>query len=257
MSQSEDYDLKAPGGKLRLFTEHALAAGASIEPTAAQAHYLLHVMRAKAGDTARLFNGSDGEWRAKIVQVSRRACVLQCEARIAAQSEVPDVWLAFAPIKKTPADYVAQKATELGVRVLQPVMTHRTIVARVNLDRLRANAIEAAEQSGRLSVPEVREAAELDALLKSWPKDRQLLFCDEGGDAPPIASALEKAKRGAWGVLTGPEGGFDNEERGLIRAQAFVVPVTFGPAHHARRYCGPGRACRLASPVRRLALTYL
>jgi 16S rRNA (uracil1498-N3)-methyltransferase len=229
MSQSEDYDLKAPGGKLRLFTEQALAADVAIEPTAPQAHYLLHVMRARVGDAVRLFNGSDGEWRAKIAQGSRRSCVLQCEARISEQSEVPDVWLAFAPVKKTPADYLVQKATELGVRVLRPVITHRTIVTRVNLERLRANAIEAAEQSGRLSVPEVREASELDALLKSWPKDRQILFCDEAGDASPIARSLEKAKRGAWGVLTGPEGGFDNEERGLIRAQAFVVPVKLGP----------------------------
>ncbi len=229
MSQSEDYDLKAPGGKLRLFVEAPLAAGAAVEPTQAQAHYLLHVMRARVGDAVRLFNGSDGEWRAKITQVSRRACVLQCEARIAAQAEVPDLWLAFAPVKKTPADYVAQKATELGVRVLQPVMTHRTIVARVNLERLRANAIEAAEQSGRLSVPEVREATELDALLKSWPKERQLLFCDEGGDAPAVADALAGQARGAWGVLTGPEGGFDDEERAFIRAHAFVTPVRLGP----------------------------
>ncbi len=229
MSQDKHYDLKAPGGKLRLFTEQALGPASAIEPTPAQSHYLLHVMRARAGDAVRLFNGRDGEWRAKLEQVSRRDCMLRCETRLAAQTEVPDLWIAFAPIKKTPAYYVAQKATELGVRVLQPVMTHRTIVGRVNLERLRANAIEAAEQSGRLSVPEVRAGVELAALLKHWPKERQLLFCDEGGDAPPIASALEKAKRGSWGVLTGPEGGFDDEERASIRAHAFVVPVSLGP----------------------------
>ena len=225
----EHYDLTAPGGKLRLYIDAPLAAGAVVQPSAPQAHYLLHVMRAREGDAVRLFNGRDGEWRAKLQQVSRRSCSLKCEARIAAQSEPPVLWLAFAPIKKTPADYVAQKATELGVRVLQPVITHRTIARRVNVDRLRANAIEAAEQSGRVSVPETRAAVELDALLKSWPKDRQLLFCDEGGDAPAIADALAKAKKGAWGVLTGPEGGFDDDERALIRAQAFVVPVTLGP----------------------------
>ncbi len=229
MSQSKDYDLKVPGGKLRLFTESALAAGASVVPTQAQAHYLLHVMRARAGDRVRLFNGRDGEWRAQLSQVARRACSLTCEAKIAAQMEVPDLWLAFAPIKKTPADYVAQKATELGVRVLQPVITHRTIVARVNLDRLRANAIEASEQSGRLSVPEVRDALELAALLKAWPKERHLLFCDEGGDAPAVADALAGQARGAWGVLTGPEGGFDDDERASIRAHAFVTPVRLGP----------------------------
>jgi 16S rRNA (uracil1498-N3)-methyltransferase len=256
----EHYDLTVPGGKLRLYIDAPLAAGAVVEPSAPQAHYLLHVMRAREGDAVRLFNGRDGEWRAKLQQVSRRSCSLKCEVRIAAQSEPPDLWLAFAPIKKTPADYVAQKATELGVRVLQPVITHRTIARRVNVDRLRANAIEAAEQSGRVSVPEVRAAIELDALLKSWPKDRQLLFCDEGGDAPAIADALQSVspspERGGlgrgrsdphpraaratspfqgeesfsqWGVLTGPEGGFDDDERALIRAQAFVVPVTLGP----------------------------
>jgi 16S rRNA (uracil1498-N3)-methyltransferase len=186
-------------------------------------------MRARENAAVRLFNGRDGEWRARVQDISRRACTLRCEARVAPQKDVPDLWLAFAPIKKTPADYVAQKATELGVGVLQPVITHRTIARRVNLERLRANAVEAAEQSGRVSVPEVHEACDLDTLLKSWPKERQLLFCDEGGEAPPIASVLEKAKHGAWGVLTGPEGGFDDEERAGIRAHGFVVPVTLGP----------------------------
>ena len=161
----------------------------------------------------------------------------------------------FAPIKKTPADYVAQKATELGVRVLQPVLTQRTIARRVNTDRMRANAIEAAEQSGRVSVPEIREPTSLEALLRSWPKDRRLVFCDEAGDAAPIADALASAKGGgtAWAVLTGPEGGFDPEERALVRANPSVVPVDARPAHHARRHGGACRARALASHHRRLA----
>jgi 16S rRNA (uracil1498-N3)-methyltransferase len=143
---------------------------------------------------------------------------------------VPDLWLAFAPIKKTPADYLAQKATELGVAVLQPVITNRTVARRVNLERMRANAIEAAEQSGRLSVPEIREPVSLDALLRSWPAGRRLLFCDEGGDAAAIANALDDVGDWTqWGVLTGPEGGFDPQERAAIRQCAFVVPVTLGP----------------------------
>jgi 16S rRNA (uracil1498-N3)-methyltransferase len=142
---------------------------------------------------------------------------------------VPDLWLAFAPIKKTPADYVAQKATELGTAVLQPVITHRTIARRVNLERLRANAIEATEQSERLTVPEIREPLTLNQLLESWPKDRRMLFCDEGGDAQPILDALRQSKAGPWGILTGPEGGFDPGERALLRNQPFVVPVTLGP----------------------------
>ena len=136
------------GGKVRLFfVDTPLSPGAEIEPSTGQAHYLLHVMRCCEGDHVRLFNGHDGEWSARVANVSRRSCLLICETTVAEQSAVPDLWLAFAPIKKTPADYVAQKATELGVRRLMPVLTNRTIARRVNSERLRANAIEAAEQS--------------------------------------------------------------------------------------------------------------
>jgi 16S rRNA (uracil1498-N3)-methyltransferase len=222
-------DLTYAGGKSRLFVESPLHRGARIVPDEGQAHYLLHVMRAREGARVLLFNGRDGEWQARIAEVTRRSGVLLCEAQVQAQANVPDLWLAFAPIKKTPADYVAQKATELGARVLQPVITHRTIARRVNLERLRANAIEAAEQSARLTVPEIREPLSLDALLQSWPTERRLLFCDEGGDAAPIAEALQQnAGTGSWGILTGPEGGFDPEERGSIRKHPFVLPVTLG-----------------------------
>src|SRR6185437_9394913 len=147
--------------------------------------YLLHVMRAKTGERVSLFNGRDGEWRAEIAEVAKRNCTLVCETQTAPQTHAPDLWLVFAPVKKTPADYLTQKATELGVRALQPVFTRRTIVTRVNTERMRANAIEASEQSGRLSVPEIREAMPLEKLLASWPRERRILFCDEAGDAPP------------------------------------------------------------------------
>ena len=223
-------DLAYAGGKLRLFTEARLGAGYRIAPGDGQAHYLLHVMRAREGARVLLFNGCDGEWQARIAEVTRRSCALVCESQTQTQADVPDLWLAFAPIKRTPADYVAQKATELGVRVLQPVFTRRTIARRVNLERLRANAIEASEQSGRLTVPEAREAVSLEVLLKSWPADRRLLFCDEGGDAAPVADALQNTQAiGAWGVLTGPEGGFDPEERNSIRSHPLVLAVTLGP----------------------------
>ena len=223
--------VEEPAGKVRLFVESPLAFGAKVVLTDAQAHYLLRVMRAGEGDRLLVFNGKDGEWRAQIVESNKRGASVRCEAQTAPQTDVPDLWLVFAPIKKTPADYVAQKATELGVRVLQPVLTWRTIARRVNTDRLRANAIEAAEQSGRVSVPEVREPTNLESLLKSWPKERRLVFCDEAGDAAPIAEALARAKGegAAWAVLTGPEGGFDPEERALVRANAFAVPVALGP----------------------------
>ena len=226
---SEMDELSEPGGKVRLYVEAALDAGAPVTPSDAQAHYLLHVMRAKQGDRVSLFNGRDGEWLANIAEVKKRSCELICEKRTHRQSDTPDVWLCFAPIKKTPADYVVQKATELGVAALVPVFTHRTIVARVNIGRMTANAIEAAEQSDRLTVPDIHAPQTLDKLLASWPRERRIVFCDEGGDAPPIADALSRAKASPWAILTGPEGGFDPAERDLARAQDFVMPVSLGP----------------------------
>jgi 16S rRNA (uracil1498-N3)-methyltransferase len=220
--------LTYPGGKLRLYVEAALSAGARLAPSEAQAHYLLHVMRARAGDRLALFNGRDGEWLARIAETSKRGCLLECESLLKPQSEVPDLWLVFAPVKKTPSDYLAQKATELGVRLLQPVITRRTIVTRVNLDRFKANAAEAAEQSGRLGVPEVREPLSFDKLLQSWPQERRILFCDEGGGTA-IAEALRSAPHGPWAVVTGPEGGFAPGEREALRALSCVTPVTLGP----------------------------
>lgn len=220
-------ELASPGGKVRLFVEAVLGEGARVQPSAAQSHYLLHVMRAHAGDRVSLFNGRDGEWLAYLAEANRRDCVLICEKQTAAQTVDDDLWLVFAPIKKTPADYVTQKATELGASCLQPVITRRTIVHRVNTVRMHANAVEAAEQSGRLTVPEIREPVELPRLLESWPRERRLLFCDEAG-APPILRALAERPAGPWSVLTGPEGGFDDTERTLIRALPSTVPVSLG-----------------------------
>jgi 16S rRNA (uracil1498-N3)-methyltransferase len=221
-------ELTEPGGGVRLYVEASLDAGLRVEADEGQAHYLVNVMRAKAGDGLSLFNGRDGEWRARIVEVKKRACVLECEALSAPQRSVPDVWLVFAPIKKTPADYVVQKATELGARVLQPVLTRRTIARRVNHERMRANAIEAAEQSGRTDVPETRELVEFERLLGGWPVERKILFCDEAGDAPAIATVLRDAAPGPWAIFTGPEGGFDPAERDRLCMLPQVVPVTLG-----------------------------
>ncbi|HEY1612973.1 MAG TPA: 16S rRNA (uracil(1498)-N(3))-methyltransferase [Rhizomicrobium sp.] len=220
-------ELLYPGGKVRLYVEAALGAGVHVAPDTQQTHYLLHVMRAGVGSHVRLFNGRDGEWLARIDSVTRRDCSLVCESRTAAQERSCDLWLLFAPVKKTPADYLAQKATELGVSALQPVFTRRTIVHRVNSERVRANAIEAAEQSGRLTVPEIREPVDLEKIVAQWPRDRRLLFCDEGG-APPMLEAIAGKTHGPWAVLTGPEGGFDPEERAMIRAMAAAVPVSLG-----------------------------
>jgi 16S rRNA (uracil1498-N3)-methyltransferase len=220
--------LTEAGGKTRLYVTGDLGANGTVALDEGPSHYLLHVLRAKPGNRVLLFNGRDGEWLAEIGQASKRGATAICLNRTRAQASEPDVWLAFAPVKKTPADYLVQKATELGASRLLPVFTRRTIVTRVNLERMAANAAEAAEQSERLTVPEFREAVNLDKLLASWPKERRLYFCDEGGDARPLAEVAHGAS-GPAAILTGPEGGFDPTERDMLRAQPFVVPVTLGP----------------------------
>jgi 16S rRNA (uracil1498-N3)-methyltransferase len=229
-------DLTYPGGKFRLFVTAPLGAGVSVVIEDGQAHYLLHVMRARPGDRLSLSNGHNGEWLAEVKETAKRTCTVECMAQIAPQTEVPDLWLVFAPIKKTPADYLTQKATELGVRVLVPVITRRTIVSRVNTERMRANAVEAAEQSGRVTVPEIREPVAFDKLLATWPAERRILFCDEAlapasgpSDCAPIADALRQLPKAPWAVFTGPEGGFDPAERAALRALAHVTPVSLGP----------------------------
>ncbi|MBV9549180.1 MAG: 16S rRNA (uracil(1498)-N(3))-methyltransferase [Alphaproteobacteria bacterium] len=219
-------ELTEAGGRIRLYVTADLAKDTSVTLSDGQGHYLLHVMRAEVGDCLRLFNGRDGEWAGEIMSAGKRGVTVTARARTAPQVEVPDLWLCFAPVKKTPSDYLAQKATELGVAKLQPVFTRRTIVTRVNQDRLLANVIEAAEQSDRLSVPEVAAPVMLEKMLSEWPEERTLYFCDEGGDACPMARVAILAP---VAILTGPEGGFDPAERALLRKRSFVVPVTLGP----------------------------
>jgi 16S rRNA (uracil1498-N3)-methyltransferase len=222
-------ELTEAGGKVRLYVTAELQAGAGVALDEGQAHYLIHVMRAKQGDHVSLFNGQDGEWLAEISDIAKRGVALTCRKQIAVQVGVPDIWLVFAPVKKTPADYMVQKATELGVARLQPVFTRRTIVARVNEERMAANAVEAAEQSGRLTVPDIGVPLALEKLLAAWPDERRLFFCDEGGDAKTVAQAARENSGLPVAILTGPEGGFDPAERAALRALPFVVPVTLGP----------------------------
>jgi 16S rRNA (uracil1498-N3)-methyltransferase len=216
------------GGKTRLYVTGDLGEGMTLALDEGQSHYLLHVLRAKSGNLVALFNGRDGEWLAELA-TTKRDVTATCRKQIEPQQGVPDIWLAFAPVKKTPSDYLVQKAVELGAGVLQPVFTRRTIVARINEERMAANAIEAAEQSGRLTVPEIRSPLTFDKLLANWPTDRRLLFCDEGGDAKAMTQAARESRGGPTGILTGPEGGFDPQERAALRALPFVVPVTLGP----------------------------
>src|SRR5437868_650232 len=164
---------------MRLFVEADLSAGIEAGLSEAQAHYLRHVMRREEGAALLLFNGRDGEWQARLSLRGKKAAVAEVGERAREQAAEPDVWLCFAPVKRARIDYIAEKATELGVAVLQPVITRHTNVERVNVERLRANAVEAAEQTERLTVPEVRAPLELMGLLGDWPAGRRLLMCDE------------------------------------------------------------------------------
>ncbi len=198
----------------------------------AQSHYLTHVMRLAEGDAVALFNGRDGEWRAVIAGGGRHAATLHCENQTRPQRTEPDVWLAFAPLKKTPTDFLIEKATELGASRLMPVFTRHTAAERVKVERLRAHAIEAAEQCERLSVPEVAEPVTLERLLADWPAGRRLLVLDETGGGRPIADVLAGSGDGpppVHGLLIGPEGGFAAAELDALRKLSFVTPLGVGP----------------------------
>ncbi len=186
------------------------------------------VLRLGPGEEIALFNGRDGEWRARIDTIGKGWASLQLTAQSLAQAIEPDVWLLFAPIKRGRVDYLVQKATELGVGALLPTTTRRTVVERINLVRLATTAAEAAEQCRRLSVPELRPVQSLEKTLAAWPEGRRLLFCDEAG-GPPALSAMADQKAGSWAILIGPEGGFEAEESQMLRDRPFVVPMSLGP----------------------------
>jgi 16S rRNA (uracil1498-N3)-methyltransferase len=213
----------------RLFVISPLAEGAAVELGPEQAHYLRNVMRLSDGDAVALFNGSDGEFRARIQRLGKRTAHLLVEERLRAQQAEADLWLVFAPIKRARIDYLVEKATELGASALVPVITRHTHVERLNLDRLRAHAIEAAEQSERLTVPRIEEPRALDEVLAAWDASRRIMLCDESGTAPPASVALANQNAAAWAVLIGPEGGFAETELDALRKLPFVSPVSLGP----------------------------
>jgi 16S rRNA (uracil1498-N3)-methyltransferase len=215
--------------KARLYVAADLALGLSVELGPPQAHYLKTVLRLAPGALVALFNGRDGEWLGQIDAFGKGSCSVALAEQRRPQQAEPDLWLVFAPIKRARIDFLVEKATELGVSELRPVHTERTIVGRVNLDRLRANAVEAAEQTERLGVPAVRAPEPLATLLACWPADRRLLLCDESGGSPPIGEALQGAAPGRWAVLVGPEGGFVQRELDGLRKLPFVCPVGLGP----------------------------
>lgn len=214
--------------KVRLFTPDALTAGADLVVSGKAAHYLVHVMRLAEGDDLRVFNGRDGEWRAILTERRRGDCRLRVDERLREQGSEPGPWLAFAPLKKDAQDLLIAQATELGVERLLPVLTRFTSVDRINLERLRAHAIEAAEQSRRLTVPVIDEPCPLAALLGRWPPERPLLFANESGGSLALADAVRGGSPPP-GLLVGPEGGFSAEERADLVARPFVTAIGLGP----------------------------
>ncbi len=216
-----------PQSAPRLYVETPLDEGVAVPVEGNAAHYLIGVMRVKPDDVVLLFDGRSGEWAARARDIRKRDLVLVCEAQTKPLEHVPDFWLCCAPIRKGRIDLVAEKACELGAAKLQPVLTRRAVVDKLNLDRLRAHLVEAAEQCGRTALPELGAMVKLEALLRDWPQDRWLFFADETGGAP-LEQAL-RAHPGPAAFLIGPEGGFDPAERDAIRTAAKAVPVSLGP----------------------------
>ena len=207
----------------RLFVCAELREGVSIELDTGQANYLGNVMRLVEGAELLVFDGHSGEWLARIARAGKKRMTLTIERRTREPEAIPDVWLAFAPVKRNQTDWLVEKATELGVARLIPVITQRTIAERVKLERLGSIAIEAAEQCGRTRLPAIEQPVRLGQFLKQT--GRTLYFADEGG-GEPAATAFQS---GPATVLTGPEGGFTEEERAAIRALPNAVPVSLGP----------------------------
>ena len=209
----------------RLFVREPLGEGARVELDAGQANYIGNVMRLGQGAQLLLFDGNSGEWLARVTEAGRKRMALTVESRTREPEIIPDVWLAFAPVKRSQTDWLVEKATELGVARLIPVMTRRTVAERVKLERLEAIAIEAAEQCGRTRLAAIEAPLPLGRFLEERATGRTLYFADEGGGEPAAAAF----KPGAATILTGPEGGFTGEERAAIRAAPNAVPVSLGP----------------------------
>ena len=217
-----------PRSTPRLFVESPLGAAVTVSVSGNAAHYLLSVMRVKEGDPVLLFDGASGEWLARAEQVRKRDLMLRCETQTRPHETTPDFWLCVAPIKKGRIDLVAEKACELGVARIQPVLTRRSVVDKLNADRLRAHVIEAAEQCGRNALPTLADMLPLDRFLRDWPSDRTLFFADETGGAP-MRQAFAAHSGDPAALLVGPEGGFDPQERDAVMALPASVAITLGP----------------------------
>ena len=221
------YDFRSP----RLYVAADLAPGIAVVLVQAQAHYLRKVLRLKAGDEVLVFNGKDGEWRAALRDSGKRSTSLQVITRTREQTAPNDLHYLFAPLKHERLDYMVQKAVELGASRLVPVVTRHVQVARVNLERMRANAIEAAEQCGILNLPEIRDPLTFDRMIAARESERLLVFCDEDADVKDPVAALAEHRGAAarpLAVLVGPEGGFAEDERATLLRLPNVVRLALG-----------------------------
>lgn len=218
-----------PSRLQRVFVDEDLSEGAQILLAAEQAHYVANVLRMQVGGSLLLFNGRDGEWLAHRIEGHKREVRFAAERQLRAQPPATDLEYAFAPLKHARLDYMIQKAVEMGAGQLTPVITRYTQVTRVNTERMRANAVEAAEQCGILALPTVREPLALEKWLAALPPERVLVFCDESAALSDPIAALKTAAPGPMSVLIGPEGGFASEERRMLHAHPGVVVLSLGP----------------------------
>lgn len=216
----------------RLHLDHTIQAGTAIAADRAQANYLLNVLRMKEGAQILVFNGRDGEWLAHVVPTGRKSCDLVVGEQVRPQSPAPDFDYIFAPLKLGRLDYMVQKAVEMGAGRLRPVLTHHTQNPKLNLQRMQANVVEACEQCGVLHIPQVLEPTKLADMIGRWTVEdgaRALIFCDEGEETQNPLPALDNVPQGPLAILIGPEGGFAEEERALLRDKSFVYPMPLGP----------------------------
>ena len=213
----------------RLFVPQDLAAGTAFDASPEQGHYLSNVLRMAEGAELLAFNGRDGDWLARVASKAKKAVRLEAIEQTRPQPPASDLVYCFAPLKVGRLDYLVQKAVEMGAGVLQPVVTQHTQLARISIERLQANAVEAAEQCGILAIPEVRDIKKFTPLLAGWDRERRLIFCDEDAPTNNPLTALQGIREEKLGLLVGPEGGFSEEERRQLRALPFVTAIPLGP----------------------------
>jgi 16S rRNA (uracil1498-N3)-methyltransferase len=214
---------------IRLYTEHKLYQDNNLQLSKEHAHYLYNVMRQKAGSYITLFNGIDGQWSGRIESIDKKTVFITITDKTKDQKNAPDLWLCFAPVKNAPLSNLVQKATELGVSRLQPVITGHTVVNKVNLERLLLIATEAAEQSHRLDIPTINQPVKFDQLISGWDEERIMILCDESGSGSPLVEILRNTNADKHAIIIGPEGGFSKSEFEIMKNKPYIMAASLGP----------------------------